>query len=123
MSEQPNSVQLLTPELKEEFKILFGEFVQKYLSTPKGQKHVDIHLQSVRDAKLNFKQAVEMDRKGQDITDFVLEKLLPHQNTKNNRKKRAWIHPAPAVTKDLKSWFEGAKWASKEDWPDIAYSA
>lgn len=83
MPEQSTSVQLMTPELREEFKTLFEEFVGKYLETPKGQRHVDLHLKSVEDAKFNFKQAVEMDKKGQDITDLVLEKLLPHQNTEN----------------------------------------
>jgi 5-methylcytosine-specific restriction protein B len=61
-----------------------------------------------------------LNSKGEDITELVLLKLLPHWGTKNNKERGAWIHIAPAITKDLKQWFEGAKWATKDDWPEIA---
>jgi 5-methylcytosine-specific restriction protein B len=48
-------------------------------------------------------------------------KVLPYANTKPNREKgNRWIHVAPSVTRDVKEWFEGAKWAKPEDWPHRA---
>jgi 5-methylcytosine-specific restriction protein B len=111
---------ILNPELIEEFKILYDEFLSSYLNTPKGKKHLKISINSRKEALKNYSYISELDKKGEDITELVLLKLLPHWNTKNNREKGAWIHIAPAVTYDLKKWFEGAKWATKNDWPEIA---
>lgn len=46
--------------------------------------------------------------------------LLPYAQTTNNSKRNVWIHHAPAITKDIKEWFEGAGWTKSEDWSKIA---
>jgi len=61
-----------------------------------------------------------MVKEGQDVTDLVLLKMLPHSNTTNNRGRDAWIHVAPSVTKDIQQWFEGAGWTKPDDWPVVA---
>ncbi len=54
------------------------------------------------------------------MTDEVLLAFLPHKNTSGNRERGAWIHPAEAVTKDVRMWFEGAGWVAAEDWPAVS---
>ena len=54
------------------------------------------------------------------MTDFVLAKLLPHLDSPDNRERGAWCCIAPAVTRDIKQWFEGIGWATPEDWPQVA---
>jgi len=119
MSENVGS-SIIKPELKEEFKNLYKEFINKYINTPKGKKHLNVSAKSRAEAINNYRHIKELNSKGEDITELVLLKLLPHWGTKNNKERGAWIHVAPAITKDLKQWFEGAKWATKDDWPEIA---
>jgi 5-methylcytosine-specific restriction enzyme B len=45
---------------------------------------------------------------------------MSYAQTANNSKRNVWIHHAPAITKDLKQWFEGAGWTKPEDWSKIA---
>ena len=54
--------------------------------------------------------------------ELVLNGLLPHKDTVHNRQRGAWVHIAPAVTRDIREWFEGAGWVKPEDWPAIASS-
>jgi len=54
------------------------------------------------------------------VTDLVLAKLLPHANTGPNRARGAWIHVAPTITKDIRSWFENAGWKVPSEWPGVA---
>jgi len=58
--------------------------------------------------------------RGEDVTDLVLLKLLPHNDTEGNRERGAWVHIAPAIQKDIKTKYEGAGWTKPEDWPAIA---
>ena len=111
---------IIKPELKKEFKNLYKEFINNYINTPKGKKHLNVCAKSRAEAINNYRHIKELNSKGEDITELVLLKLLPHWGTKNNKERGAWIHVAPAITKDLKQWFEGAKWATKDDWPEIA---
>lgn len=59
---------------------------------------------------------------GRDITESVLTKLLPHRNTRNNRDAGCWISVAPAINKDVRTWFESKNWQTKENWPLVARS-
>jgi 5-methylcytosine-specific restriction protein B len=111
---------LLNEERRSEFKRLFDRFASEYIPTPQGARHVQLYTQVRHQAPENYKAIRNAKERGEDITDRALNLLLPHLDTPGNRERGSWIHFAPAVNKDLKSWFEGARWAKQEDWPRIA---
>jgi hypothetical protein len=111
---------LLSKAKKEEFSRLFQEFTQTYIPSKKGQEHIKFYRTGREQAQQNYKEILEEAERGLDVTDAVLLKLLPYQNTKGNRERGAWIHVAPSITKDLKDWYQKAGRTRVEDWPNIA---
>ena len=108
-----------TPALLE-FRPVFGQFLETHWSSAEGKVHRETYERMRVVGRGNW-EAIKADRQsGQDITDAVLDKLLPHANTQANRARGAWIHIAPAITKDIRPWFENGGWARKEDWPQIS---
>lgn len=103
-----------------DFSELFKEFVGSFVDSQEGQDHLRRYAKEREEAKQNFKTICEMESRGDNITDTVLTKMLPHANTKNNRSKGAWIHVAPTITKDIQEWFENAGWTKPDDWPAIS---
>ncbi|MBE9234231.1 AAA family ATPase [Cuspidothrix issatschenkoi LEGE 03284] len=105
---------------KSEFTQLFNQFITSYPYTPNGISHIKSYTEQRQQAYRNFEIIRTAADRGENIRELVLLQLLPHSNTINNRQRGAWIHIAPSVTKDIKEWFEGAKWAKSEDWDQIA---
>ncbi|WP_413174026.1 McrB family protein [Anabaena azotica] len=105
---------------KSEFTQLFGEFINSYPYTPNGISHIKSYTEQRQQACRNFEIIRTAADRGDNITELVLLKLLPHSNTINNRQRGAWIHIAPPVTKDIKELFEGANLAKSDDWNQIA---
>lgn len=99
---------------------LFAEFDSQYLQTPAGQSHIRSYAQSREQARINWEKVLQHDSAGDDVTDLVLDGLLPHYASSGNVDRGVWTHVAPAITKDLKKWFENTGWAKPEDWPQIA---
>ena len=96
---------------------VFAEFVAEYLSEDVGQTHKKQY-QTTKTAGLkNYTDIIARADRGEDTTDFVLNGLLPHANTERHRNEGQWIHVAPAITKDIRSWYEGAGWVKPEEWP------
>jgi hypothetical protein len=110
----------IEPQKGQEFAKLFSEFAASYPTSPEGQRHIQRYPECRQQGEANFQAAVASAGRGEDVTDFVLLKLLPYENTAPNRSRGAWIYIAPSVTKDIKSWFEGAGWTKPEDWSKIA---
>jgi len=54
------------------------------------------------------------------IADMVLEQLLPYSNTRHNREKGYRISVVPAITRDLKKWFENVGWQQPDNWNNVA---
>ena len=92
---------------QEEFRRLFTQFLASYPGSPDGQRHIQRYPESRQQGEANFKEAVAAAGRGEDVTDFVLLKLLPHNDTAPNRARGAWIHIAPSVIQDIKGWCEG----------------
>jgi 5-methylcytosine-specific restriction protein B len=111
---------VLTKRKKDEFAKLYAEFVESYLRQEVGKDHARRHLRSREEGRRNFEEAVQKKDAGEDVTDFVLLKLLPHSDTPNNSERGAWVSVAPALKGDVKTKFEGADWAKAEDWPAIS---
>jgi len=97
-----------------------SEFEKSYLLEEKGQKHLSAYTKERKEVKQFWNQIKEAKRKGKRITDLVLEKLLPYCNTSHNREKGYRISVAPAITKDIKKWFENAGWQSSDNWDNVA---
>jgi 5-methylcytosine-specific restriction enzyme B len=87
---------------KVEFTRLFQEFVNSYPSTLEGEQHIRAYEENRRQGRQNFQTVVQVADRGEDATDLVLLKLLPHADTSGNRDRGAWVHIAPAVQGNLK---------------------
>lgn len=105
-----------TPSITE----LLDEFGREYLGSSVGLKQLKRYPRLRAAARENWELIQRHLADGREVTDLVLERLLPHLDTDHNREKGAWVHIAPAVTRDLKKWFENAKWVAPTDWPEVA---
>ena len=108
------------PGKRAELDNLLTAFFKGYPESKDGQRHIALYESGRKTGSDHYEQLVAAAAAGEDITDRVLLLLLPHNDTQGNRAKKAWLHVAPAVTKDLQAWFEGAGWTSPEDWPRIS---
>lgn len=111
---------LITATRRAEFARLFKEFAASYPATKAGKQHVAFYHTGREQARANYAAIIAAADRDEDVTDQILLKLLPHINSQPNRDRGAWIHVAPAVTKDIKIWFQGAGWTKPEDWPQVA---
>jgi hypothetical protein len=111
---------MITDDKKSEFSRLFNEFITAYPTTPDGQRHLEFYEIARQEGRENFAKVVAAADQGENITDLVLLRLLPYQDSAANRKKGAWVHIAPSITGDIKGWFENVGWTQPEDWPRIA---
>lgn len=101
---------------------LLDEYQKSYLNTPTGRAHLESYDRARVQAAKNWELIKEAVSRGGDYTDLVLDKLLPHKDTKYNRNRGAWVHVAPAITRDVRKWFVNKGWTREEDWPNVARS-
>ncbi|MFX0172060.1 MAG: hypothetical protein ACFE9L_09075 [Candidatus Hodarchaeota archaeon] len=97
-----------------------SEFETLYLQKEKGKDHLVRHQEESQTVKDYWMQIKATKSKGGEITEIVLKKLLPYNNTKHNRENGCRISVSPAITKDVKSWFEKANWQKPENWPLVS---
>jgi predicted RNA-binding protein with PUA-like domain len=95
-------------------------FKEEYLDTPSGQKYLAVKEAEPKEVKKVFEEIREKHLAGEDITDDVLRRLLPHSDTEFHRKNNYRISTWPCIIKDVRGWFEGAGWKKPEDWPQTA---
>lgn len=93
---------------------------EEYLETPAGQKHLATMEAEARDVKKVVEEIRARHQAGDDITDDVLRRLLPHSDSKFHRQNDYRISTWPCVRKDVRGWFEGAGWKEPDDWPPTA---
>lgn len=105
-----------------QFEELFEQFSAEFLDSSAGRSHLARYAQQRTEASASYQQILTDAADGKDVTDDVLRLMLPHADTQGNRSRQVWIHIAPAVTRDLREWFEGAKWTRPEQWPEVAAS-
>ncbi|MCG2658967.1 MAG: hypothetical protein L6437_01815 [Kiritimatiellae bacterium] len=111
---------LITQQKRDLFAGYATEFEKSYLLEPAGQKHLAQYRSEGQELKQTWTLAKKKDKTGEKITDIVLEKLLPHSNTRHNREHGYHISIAPAITKDLRKWFENAGWQKASNWDKVA---
>ena len=95
--------------LAKQFDDLFKEFIDAYLQQDVGIAHLNQYKVGREQAKTSITEINRQVAEGDDITDFVSLKMLPHADTPYNRESGAWVHVAAAITKDIKKKFEGAR--------------
>lgn len=105
---------------RKEFEALFSEFETDYLSTEQGEEHYMAYEKGREIGRLNFEAVIQAQQAGQDITDQVLLKLLPYKDSPSNREKGAWIHIAPCITDDIRTWYQNAGWVKADEWPGVS---
>lgn len=108
---------LITEGIKKKLFALYDEFLTDYAHEKKGKEHLANYSRSRKEARDNFEKILDMEKKGEDLVDDILLKIIPYLDTKKNREKGCWLHNTPNCIGDVKKWFEGAKWAKPEDWP------
>lgn len=118
--DDPSYVKTGGEENQDSFVDLFQEFTNSYLFAPKGRDHISHYREQRKEGAQNFESIVAAADRGEDVTERVLVKLLPHRDTAGNRERGTWIHVAQAVNKDIRLWYEGAGRTRAEDWPQIA---
>src|SRR5437773_2704649 len=111
---------LMDAKARERAAELLADFTNSYLSTARGEAHLAAYPRVRETGRQNFENVLAAAERGEGVTDLVLLILLAHTDTRFHRESGAWIHIAPAVTRDIKSWFERKGWTRSEDWPRIA---
>jgi len=81
-----NVIPCLTDE-KNKFQALADEFKEKYLETEQSRKHLRSSDKERKEVNEIFRGIKEKGEKGEDITEEVLRRLLPHSDTKYRREK------------------------------------
>lgn len=105
---------------RDEFQTLYTQAYEQYLTTEAGRAHLAFYASQRAEARGNLEEIRAMRARGEDITDAVLLKLLPYADTTPNRAAGAWACITPAITGNVRHWFERAKWTQRSDWPAIA---
>jgi 5-methylcytosine-specific restriction protein B len=82
---------------EQEFQLLFVEFVEQYLKAKKGQQHLMAYAEYRTTGRKNFDAIRSAANAGENVTDSVLQKLLPHSDSAAHRTSGAWIHITPAI--------------------------
>ncbi len=111
---------LVTDEKRSLFQSYASEFEKRYLLEPAGQQHLAMYKKEREEVTQFWSEIKKIKQEGKRITKLVLEKLLLYSNTRHNREKEYRISVAPAITKDLKKWFENAGWQQPNNWDNVA---
>lgn len=111
---------LVSDEKRSLFHFYASEFEKRYLFEPAGQQHLRVYKKEREEVTGSWEEIKKAKQGGKRITDMVLEKLLPYSNTRHNREKGYRISIAPAITRDLKKWFENACWQHPDNWDNVA---
>ena len=122
MSSAPNNHSSLTllPAKRKQLTERYRAFSADYLPSAPAQQYLAALTDSRAVARANYLVLVARAERGEEITEAVLRTLLPHADSTSNRWRGVWIHPAPAIPGDLRTWHEAAGWSKGDEWPMVA---
>ena len=103
-----------------EFARLFEECAASYLDSSEGRDHLERYPRLREVARRDYDELCRQQDAGDLDWDRALRQLLPWDDNAANRARGAWIHVAPAIIGDVRSWFERSGWTQPSDWPSIA---
>lgn len=95
-------------------------FRREYLDTSMGRTHYQTMASESKEVRAIWGALVARRQSGSDVTNEVLQRLLPHANTQGNRQRGARVSTWPCITKDIRMWFEGAGWKAAGEWREAA---
>jgi len=96
---------------KEELQKIVEEFKQKYLNTEQGERHLEVYNKEREEVRRIFNEIKKKKERGEDITELVLDYLLPI--------KRKSV--TPAGVKTIEAYYKRAgETLSEEDLPELA---
>jgi hypothetical protein len=104
----------------DELKTRIQRYRKEYLDTPEGREHLKTAEDEAKEVQAVYAELSKKRQAGEDITEETLMRLLPYSNTKGNKERGGRISTWPCITKDVKSWFEGANWKQPDEWPAAA---
>lgn len=105
-------------ERRDEFEALFRRFAAEWLTTPKGRELIAWHDAARREVAQSYAEICAAKDRGEDVTERVLLRLLPHANTTINRERGAWLHPVGVYLSDVRAKFR--RHPEKRDWTCVA---
>ena len=95
-------------------------FLNDYRQQPVGQKQLAMAEAEFTDVPRRFIAIRAKHAAGQEITNDVLNGLLPHGDSPFHRQHGYRISQWPCVTRDVRQWFEASGWKKPEDWKPTA---
>jgi hypothetical protein len=110
----------ITDSQRVAFQAYTQEFESTYLLQPLGQQHIVAYAAERAEVQRAWDDITLAKRQGRDITTLVLDKLLPYSNTLHNRQQGYRISVTPAITSNLRKWFENAGWQKPGNWGAVA---
>lgn len=110
----------LTPAKRAQLVEWLRVFATDFAQQPEGIAHLAKYADARQVGRENYARVKADATAGKDITEGVLNLLLPHSDNNASRGRGAWVHVAPVVRRNVWQWFEAKKWARRDDWPEIA---
>ncbi|MBN1206347.1 MAG: EVE domain-containing protein [Myxococcaceae bacterium] len=100
---------------------LIAQFLQRFVHQPAGQAFLARSAAEAAFARAAFDDLCRRADAGEDVTERVLMKLLPHRDTPFNRQRGAWTSHQAVINREIKLWFQHVGWVPDEAaWRDIA---
>jgi DNA polymerase III delta prime subunit len=100
---------------------LVAQFLQRFVHQPAGQSLLARYAADAAFARAAFEDLCRRADAGEDVTERVLVKLLPHRDTPFNRQRGAWTAPWAVINREIKLWFQNVGWVPDEAaWRAIA---
>ena len=106
--------------MSDELRAAVESFKDEFYDASAGQAHLAAKESEARDVKRVFREIREKRDRGEDITDDVLRRLLPHTDSSYHRAEGYRVSTWPCIRKDVRGWFEGAGWKQPDEWPETA---
>ncbi len=99
---------------------LVAEYLDTYAVSDEGREFLTRYESERIAARAVWERIATLEAQGQDVTDVVLEGVLPHQGTAKHLARGAWVSHAPVILGEVRTYFERAKWVTPESWPAVA---
>ncbi|WP_224247629.1 AAA family ATPase [Hyalangium gracile] len=100
---------------------LVAQFLQRFVHQPAGQAHLARYAVDAAFARSAFEDLCRRADAGEDVTERVLAKLLPHRDTPFNRQRGAWTARWAVINREIKLWFQNVGWVPDEAaWREVA---
>lgn len=115
-----NNANILTKDKSAEFKQVFREFAESYLSSPACTKHIASYEVSRDQARKNLDEILKLKENGDDITEHVITKLLPYADSDQTRNAGYFLSTAWVFRTDARKKLEGIGFVNPSNWPLIA---